>query len=191
MDMLKDMRGRSDVPVLVLSARKRGLRQVRALQLGADDYMTSRFGRRSSSSGCARGCGGRPSSAATWVEVGALRIEPRAPGVQVKGERVELTRVNSVSLRAGRRPGEAMTRRWLAERALDPERGGHERTLDVHVSRLRKKLVRRVRGDRLGHRLPARSMTLRLRLTLAALAVTLPMGLLLLWYDTAKATRCG
>lgn len=40
------------------------------------------------------------------------------------------------------RPGAALTRRQIAERVLDPERDGSERTLDVHVSRLRKKLGR-------------------------------------------------
>ena len=37
-------------------------------------------------------------------------------------------------------PGEAVTRRWLVEHVLDPEREGNERTLDAHMSRLRKKL---------------------------------------------------
>jgi two-component system response regulator MtrA len=39
-----------------------------------------------------------------------------------------------------KRPGEAISRAALAAEALDPERDGTERTLDVHVSRLRKKL---------------------------------------------------
>ena len=43
-------------------------------------------------------------------------------------------------LSLARRPGSAVTRAWLVEHVLDPEREGGERTLDVHVSRLRKKL---------------------------------------------------
>ena len=39
-----------------------------------------------------------------------------------------------------KRPGAAVTRQWLVENVLDPEREGSERTLDVHVSRLRRKL---------------------------------------------------
>ena len=56
--------------------------------------------------------------------------------------------------------GAALTRRSLAERVLDPERDGSERTLDVHVSRLRKKLGR---GDLvetvwgIGYRLAAKA----------------------------------
>jgi two-component system response regulator MtrA len=61
----------------------------------------------------------------------------------VRGQRVDLTRVEFSLLAAlAERPGAAATRRWLVERALDPERDGTERTLDVHVSRLRKKLGR-------------------------------------------------
>ena len=43
-------------------------------------------------------------------------------------------------LALARRPGVAVQRTWLAENILDPDRMGNERTLDVHVSRLRKKL---------------------------------------------------
>ena len=39
-----------------------------------------------------------------------------------------------------RRPGAAITRDWLVEHVLDPDRDGTARTLDVHISRLRKKL---------------------------------------------------
>ncbi len=61
----------------------------------------------------------------------------------MRGERVELTRVEfDFSGDAGRAARRALTRRRLAERVLDPERDGSERTLDVHVSRLRKKLGR-------------------------------------------------
>ncbi|WP_279637368.1 MULTISPECIES: response regulator transcription factor [Corallococcus] len=61
--------------------------------------------------------------------------------VQVRGRPVELTRVEFELLAAlARRLREAVTRQWLVEHVLDPEREGTERTLDVHVSRLRRKL---------------------------------------------------
>ncbi len=59
----------------------------------------------------------------------------------VGGRELGLTRVEFDLLAAlARRPGAAIERGWLAEHVLDPEREGTERTLDVHVSRLRKKL---------------------------------------------------
>ncbi len=54
---------------------------------------------------------------------------------------MDLTRVEFDLVAAlARRPGAAVSRRWLAEHVLDPARDGGERTLDVHISRLRRKL---------------------------------------------------
>jgi DNA-binding response OmpR family regulator len=163
MDILKHLRGSSDVPVLVLSARIETSDKVRALALGADDYMTKPFWpeelvervrarlRRPSLE--------RATSAA--VEVGAVTIDRQDRNVWVHGERVELTRVEfDLLAMLAERPGAAVTRRSLAERVLDPGRDGDERTLDVHVSRLRKKLgpesiVETVWG--IGYRLATRS----------------------------------
>ncbi|WP_437537636.1 response regulator transcription factor [Sorangium sp. So ce726] len=143
MDMLKDLRERSDVPVLVLSARNDTADKVRALKLGADDYMTKPFWPEELVERV-RARLRRPAlERGDVIEVGPLRIDRAGREVHVRGERVELTRVEFSLLAAlAERPGAAATRRWLVERALDPERDGTERTLDVHVSRLRKKLGR-------------------------------------------------
>jgi two-component system response regulator MtrA len=75
------------------------------------------------------------------IDVGGLRIDLAQREVRVDGKPVELTRVEFEFLAAlARRPGVALTRGWLVENVLDPDRDGTERTLDVHVSRLRKKL---------------------------------------------------
>ena len=160
LDMLKDLRTRSDVPVLVLSARNDTADKVRALQLGADDYMTKPFWPEELIERV-RARLRRPTlSRGAVLEVGPLRIDLASHEVQVRGERVELTRVEFDFLAMlAERPGEALTRRKIAERVLDPERDGNERTLDVHVSRLRKKLgpgnfVETVWG--IGYRLSAR-----------------------------------
>jgi two-component system response regulator MtrA len=61
--------------------------------------------------------------------------------VSVDGRELELTKVEFDLLASlARRPGSAVTRAALVDAALDPDRQGTERTLDVHVSRLRKKL---------------------------------------------------
>jgi len=143
MDILKDLRGFSEVPVLVLSARNDTADKVRALRLGADDYMTKPFWPEELVERV-RARLRRPTlGREDVVEVGALRIDRARREVVVRGERVELTRLEFEFLAAlAERPGEPMTRSSLAERVLDPERDGTERTLDVHVSRLRKKLGR-------------------------------------------------
>ncbi|WP_404373037.1 response regulator transcription factor [Corallococcus coralloides] len=142
MDMLKALRTFSEVPVLILSARNDTLDKVRALKLGADDYMTKPFWPEELVERV-RARLRRPTlqKEQAVVEVGPVRIDLQGHTVQVQGRPVELTRVEFCLLAAlARRPQEAVTRQWLVEHVLDPEREGTERTLDVHVSRLRRKL---------------------------------------------------
>jgi two-component system, OmpR family, response regulator MtrA len=143
MDILKDLRASSEIPVLVLSARNDTFDKVRALKLGADDYMTKPFWPEELVERV-RARLRRPALQREGpLEVGSLRIDPGLREVRVKGSPVELTRVEFDLLATlARRPGEAMTRQWLVDQVLDPDRDGNERTLDVHVSRLRKKLGR-------------------------------------------------
>ncbi|WP_163996415.1 response regulator transcription factor [Pyxidicoccus caerfyrddinensis] len=142
LDMLKALRTFSEVPVLILSARNDTLDKVRALKLGADDYMTKPFWPEELIERV-RARLRRPSlqKADAVVELGPLRVDLQAHEVSLHGQPVELTRVEFALLAAlARRPREAVTRQWLVEHVLDPEREGTERTLDVHVSRLRRKL---------------------------------------------------
>lgn len=140
-DVLKHLRTASDVPVLVLSARNETADKIRGLKLGADDYMTKPFWpdelvervrARLRRPVLERGGG---------VQIGALRLDKQRREVLVDGAAVALTKVEFDLLAIlAERPGAAVTRRALADGALDPDRDGTERTLDVHISRLRKKL---------------------------------------------------
>jgi two-component system response regulator MtrA len=141
LDLLKRWRAGSDVPVIVLTARNDTHDKVRALGLGADDYVTkpfwpeeliARIRARLRRPGLQRG---------DVLEVGALKIDLGGRTATLGGEGLELTRVEMDLLAAlAKRAGSAVTRRALVEAALDPDKQGGERTLDVHVSRLRKKL---------------------------------------------------
>jgi two-component system response regulator MtrA len=142
LDILAAIRSASDVPVLVLSARQDSVDKVRALELGADDYVTKPFWpdeliervrarlRRPTLQRSDRVC------------VGALTIDEHARRAEHGGRALELTRVEfELLLALACRAGRPVARSWLLEHVLDPEREAGSRTLDVHVSRLRKKLA--------------------------------------------------
>ena len=128
---------------MVLSARNDTADKVRALKMGADDYMTKPFWPEELVERV-RARLRRPSlSREGAYEQGQLRIDFVQREVKVKGKSIDLTRVEFDFLAAlAARPGTAITRQWLVDHVLDPERDGNERTLDVHASRLRKKLGR-------------------------------------------------
>jgi two-component system response regulator MtrA len=142
--VLERWRERCDVPVLVLSAMNEAETKVRALEIGADDYLTKPFWPEELLARV-RARLRRPSlhgdGVADVIEVGPIRIDTKAHTAHLEGVTLELTRVEFELLCAlARRAGAAIARKWLAENVLDPKRQGDERTLDVHVSRLRKKL---------------------------------------------------
>lgn len=142
-DVLKALRtDHHHVPVLVLSARHDAADKVRGLELGADDYLTKPFWPEELLARV-RARLRRPALAdgGHTVALGPLRLDVDGRIVTVDGTRVDLTRVEFDLVAAlARRPGTAVSRRWLAEHVLDPTRDGGERTLDVHISRVRKKL---------------------------------------------------
>ncbi len=141
LDVLKRLRRDSDLPVLILSARQETRDKVRALDLGADDFIAKPFWPEELIARV-RSRLRRPVLQRDGVcEVGPLRIDTEGRSVTVTGRNVELTRVEfELLLSLARRPGAAVERAWLADNVLDRDGEGGERTLDVHVSRLRKKL---------------------------------------------------
>ena len=147
LDVLKRLRVGSDLPVLILSARNETTDKVRAFGLGADDYVTKPFWPEELLARVRARLRRPLLQRADVIELGELVIDLAARRVSVSGTAVELTRVEFDLLAAlARRPGAAIARTWLVEHVLDPEREGGERTLDVHVSRLRRKLGPCARG---------------------------------------------
>ncbi len=141
LDVLKCFRVDSDVPVLILSARNDTEDKVRALKLGADDFVTKPFWPEELLARVQARLRRPVLQRAGVIQAGALSIDIVGRRVLVSDAPVELTRVEFDLLAAlAKRPGAAVPRSWLAEHVLDPEREGTERTLDVHISRLRKKL---------------------------------------------------
>ncbi|MCB9831513.1 MAG: response regulator transcription factor [Planctomycetes bacterium] len=141
LDVMKHLRQRSDLPVMILSARNETDDKVKAFRFGADDYMTkpfwpeelvARVRARLRRPGLLRD--GR-------IERGELVIDLPARRVLLGDREIDLTRAEFNLLAAlARRAGEALTRHALVEASLDGEAESGDRALDVHVSRLRRKL---------------------------------------------------
>jgi two-component system response regulator MtrA len=141
LDVLKHVRTTSDVPVLVLSARNDTDDKVRALKLGADDFVTKPFWPEELMARVHARLRRPVLQRSGLIQAGDLAVDVIARKVHVAGRPVELTKVEFDLLAAlAKRPGAAIPRDWLVDHVLDPEREGGQRTLDVHISRLRKKL---------------------------------------------------
>jgi two-component system response regulator MtrA len=141
LDLLKRFREQGDVPVLILSARNDTADRVRGLKLGADDYLGKPFWPEELLARVTARLRRPTLKRGDVIQVGRLRIDPTSRTVHVEGRPVDVTPVEMTLLLAlARRPGAAVTRAALVDAALDPEQPNAERNLDVHVSRLRRKL---------------------------------------------------
>jgi DNA-binding response OmpR family regulator len=141
LDVLKRYREKSDVPVLILTARDHPSDRVRGLSLGADDYVTKPFWPEELLARVEARLRRPVLTREDRVAFGDLTIDLAGREVWVAKAPIELTKAEFDLLAAlARRPGQAQSRQALVDQVLDPERQGTERTLDVHVSRLRKKL---------------------------------------------------
>jgi len=137
-------------PVIILTARGAEEEVVQGLRLGADDYVTKPFGvaellaRTAAVLRRARGEGPREAPAgeeARVIELGGLKIYPGKYEVELDGEWIPLRpKEFEVLLYLAERPGVVATRDDLMDAVWGFEYAGGQRTVDVHVSSLRKKL---------------------------------------------------
>jgi len=140
--LCRELRMRSDVPVLFLSARGDEVDRVLGLDLGGDDYVTKPFSTREVVSRVKallrrRGGAAEP-TVLTW---GALRLLVDEHRVFVGDDEVVLTATELRLLAALlRRPHRALGRNELAEAAYPDARSVSDRTVDSHIRRVRAKL---------------------------------------------------
>lgn len=141
MDLLKRYRVKSEVPVLILSARDDTADKIRGLKLGADDYVTKPFFPEELLARI-QACLRRPNLVGTErLVAGAIQIDLQRREVSNAEGVLSLTPVEfEILALLARRKGSAVTREALVDAALDPAQDGSRRTLDVHISRLRSKL---------------------------------------------------
>jgi DNA-binding response OmpR family regulator len=149
-DVCRQLRARSNVPIIVITARGDEVDRVLGLELGADDYVVKPFGtrelvarvravaRRSVDSVVSAD---RNNGDDSVREIGDLVIDHRTRRVTVAGAEVPLTpKEYGVLSILAEDPGAVVTRSQLMDEVWDPHWYGPTKTLDVHVASLRKKL---------------------------------------------------
>jgi DNA-binding response OmpR family regulator len=142
-DVCRELRRRSGVPIVMLTARGTETDRVVGLELGADDYVVKPFSgpeviariravlRRAK----------RAEEPEPAVRLGELEVDPSARRVRLGGEQVELARKEfDLLAELARNAGRVVSREELMSRVWDENWFGSTRTLDVHVGLLRKKL---------------------------------------------------
>jgi two-component system, OmpR family, response regulator RegX3 len=142
-DVCRQLRERSRVPIIVLTARGEEADRVVGLELGADDYVVKPYGlreliariravmRRTASLGGASGP----------LRIGGLEVDERARRAILDGNELELTPKEFDLVAAlARDPGAAISRQRLLAEVWQTSWYGSSKTIDVHVAALRRKL---------------------------------------------------
>lgn len=149
LDVCRELRKRSQVPIIVVTARGEEIDRVVGLELGADDYLVKPFGFRELRARIRAVLRRIPTTGEVATEPDAPRVahggrlvlDRRARTVAVDGTTVVLTRKEHDLLALlAEDPGAVRTRAEILERVWDANWYGPTKTLDVHVASLRKKL---------------------------------------------------
>jgi DNA-binding response OmpR family regulator len=153
LEVCRTLQGESEVPtpVILLTARTTEEDKLRGLDLGADDYVTKPFSPRELVARVRavlrRAAVREDRPGPTELPFRDLVLDLARHEVTVRGQPVALTRHELRLLEAmARAPGRAFTRTELVERAFGWDYEGMERTVDVHVKNLRRKLGARTEG---------------------------------------------
>src|SRR5579872_3687258 len=143
-DLLRKLRSTSNVRVLLLTARGEEVDRIVGLEIGADDYLPKPFNPRELLArvrAVLRRTGNESAEPAAEISIGDVTLEPRSRTVRRSGEAVELTAVEfnllEVLLRSA---GKIVDRERLATIALGRELNPFDRSVDMHISKLRRKL---------------------------------------------------
>jgi DNA-binding response OmpR family regulator len=146
LEVCKQLRATSTVPIIMLTARDDELDKVLGLELGADDYITKPFSIREFRSRVRallrRASIPRDGGAdEELIETDGLRIDGGRRTVELNGRAIRLTYVEFELLRAlAAHPGRVYSRRMLLEALWGGSDYREPRTIDVHVRHLREKL---------------------------------------------------
>ncbi|MEW5867223.1 MAG: response regulator transcription factor [Bacillota bacterium] len=144
LDVCREVRATSNVPVVMLTAKSEEIDRVLGLELGADDYITKPFSLRELAArvrAVLRRAGKGAADLRSVLQVGDITIDIDRHEVTVAGRPVALTPTEFAILSfLAERPGRVASRLQLVNAALGEAYAGYERSIDTHVSNLRKKI---------------------------------------------------
>ena len=143
-EVCRQIRAKSDVPILMLTARKEDVDKIVGLEMGADDYLTKPYNPRELVARVRavlrRYHAGM--KAGDIIEVGRLRIDILRYEVAIDGKAVKLRTKEFALLAAlARNQGIVLSREKLLELVWGFDYFGETRTVDVHVNHLREKIA--------------------------------------------------
>src|SRR5215472_11118290 len=151
-EVLRQLRAASTIPVLMLTGLGEEADRIVGLEMGADDYLPKTFSTREllarlravirrSRVTAARSVPARETDEEAAVVVGSLRIEPLSRNVTLGGVPVSLTAVEfDLLIALARTPGRVKSREQLLLEVADRDFEAFDRSIDVHISSIRRKL---------------------------------------------------
>ncbi|MEZ5076417.1 MAG: response regulator transcription factor [Solirubrobacterales bacterium] len=147
-EVCRQLRARSQVPIIMLTAKGSETDKVAGLEVGADDYITKPFSMREFRSRVKAALrrsrmGGETAGAEEAIESGELTVDFDRRMVTLRGEEIRVTYVEFEILGAlARSPGRVLTRETLLEHVWGDSEYRDPRTVDVHIRHLREKIER-------------------------------------------------
>jgi DNA-binding response OmpR family regulator len=162
-ELCQQLREMYDMPVLMLTAKGETAQKIKGFQLGADDYLVKPFEPLELVARVNALLKRYRIAASQTVQVGDLRMDRNTYDVTVRGESLTLPRKEfELLFKLASYPGRAFSRDQLIEDIWGYDFAGNERTLDVHINRLRERFpeaqhgfkITTIRG--LGYRLEVR-----------------------------------
>jgi DNA-binding response OmpR family regulator len=144
LDIARDVRTTSSVPIIMLSAKGDEVDRILGLEFGADDYVTKPFSPRelvSRVKAILRRAYAPAAEAHALISVGDLRIDDTSRQVTMDGQPVHLTSSEyGILMLLARHPGKAFSRQAILASLWDEAPVGDERAIDVHIHNMREKL---------------------------------------------------
>ena len=173
-EILRKIRKHSSIPILMLTICDHDSDRIKGLQMGADDYLNKPFNLQellARINTILRRCGelGTSPKLLSPISIGDLQLDPGSQRVHRDGEEIALTAAEFTLLEVLlSNAGQVVSREELVHRVQGRNHNPYDRSIDVHISRLRKKLsthsdgserIKAVRGVGHFYSLPADSST--------------------------------